>query len=442
MEFNNIYQGLISGKAKLALVGLGYVGMPIAVEFAKHIKVIGFDINETRINEYKNGIDSTNEVGDSIKNTTVEFTANPVSLKEAKFIIVAVPTPVNEDNTPDLRPIEGASRTIGQNLSAGTIVVFESTVYPGVTEDICIPIIEKESGLKCGIDWKIGYSPERINPGDRVHTLTTIRKVVSGMDEESAAEIKKVYDIVIKAGTFPVSNIKTAEAVKVVENSQRDINIAFMNEIAIICDRLKIDTDEVLAGMNTKWNALGFKPGLVGGHCIGVDPYYLTNISEKLGYHSQIILNGRQVNDSMGAFVADAAIKEMIEAGMAPKKATVVIMGLTFKENCPDTRNSKIVDIIKRLKEYDIKPIITDSWADAEVAKHEYGVELTAWEDLPKADCVIIAVGHNEYRNMSVMQLKDLFKADIPDEEKVLIDVKSLYRMDELKASGMRFWRL
>ena len=441
MEFNNIYQGLISGKEKLALVGLGYVGMPIAVEFAKHIKVIGFDINEKRVNEYQNGIDSTNEVGEAIKDTTVEFTADATKLKEAKFIVVAVPTPVNEDNTPDLRPVEGASRTVGQNLSAGTIVVFESTVYPGVTEDICVPIIEKESGLKCGVDWKIGYSPERINPGDRVHTLTTIRKVVSGMDEESAREIKKVYDIVIKAGTFPVSNIKTAEAVKVVENSQRDINIAFMNEIAIICDKLKIDTDEVLAGMNTKWNALGFKPGLVGGHCIGVDPYYLTNISEKLGYHSQIILNGRQVNDSMGAFVADAAIKEMIEAGMAPKKAVVVVLGLTFKENCPDTRNSKVVDIINRLKEYDINPIVTDSWADAEVARHEYHVELTPWEEVPKADCVIVAVGHNEYRNMSMMQLKELFK-DIPDEEKVLIDVKSLYRMDELKASGMRFWRL
>ena len=441
MEFNNIYQGLISGKEKLALVGLGYVGMPIAVEFAKHIKVIGFDINEKRVNEYASGIDSTNEVGEAIKDTTVEFTADPTRLKEARFIVVAVPTPVNEDNTPDLRPVEGASRTVGQNLSAGTIVVFESTVYPGVTEDICIPIIEKESGLKCGVDWKIGYSPERINPGDRVHTLTTIRKVVSGMDEESAREIKKVYDIVIKAGTFPVSNIKTAEAVKVVENSQRDINIAFMNEIAIICDKLKIDTAEVLDGMNTKWNALGFKPGLVGGHCIGVDPYYLTNISEKLGYHSQIILNGRQVNDSMGAFVADAAIKEMIEAGMAPKKATVVILGLTFKENCPDTRNSKVVDIINRLKEYDIHPIVTDSWADAEVARHEYGVELTPWEEVPKADCVIVAVGHNEYRNMSMMQIKELFK-DIPDEEKVLVDVKSLYRMDELKASGMRFWRL
>ena len=441
MEFNNIYQGLISGREKLALVGLGYVGMPIAVEFAKHVPVIGFDINEKRVNEYKNGIDATNEVGEAIKDTTVDFTADPARLKEARFIVVAVPTPVNADNTPDLRPVEGASRTVGQNLAPGTIVVFESTVYPGVTEDICVPIIERESGLKCGVDWKIGYSPERINPGDRVHTLTSIRKVVSGMDEESARQIKKVYDIVIKAGTFPVSNIKTAEAVKVVENSQRDINIAFMNEIAIICDKLKIDTDEVLAGMNTKWNALGFKPGLVGGHCIGVDPYYLTNVAEKLGYHSQIILNGRQVNDSMGAFVADAAIKEMIEAGMAPKKATVVIMGLTFKENCPDTRNSKVVDIINRLKEYEIQPVVTDHWADADVARHEYGVELTPWSEVPKADCIIVAVGHKEYRNLSVMQLKALFK-DVPDAEKVLIDVKSLYRMDELKASGMRFWRL
>jgi len=442
MEFNNIYSGLISGKEKLALVGLGYVGMPIAVEFAKHIKVIGFDINEKRVNEYKNGIDATNEVGEAIKNTTVDFTADPTRLKEAKFIVVAVPTPVNDDNSPDLRPVEGASRTVGQNIAPGTIVVFESTVYPGVTEDICIPIIEKESGLKCGVDWKIGYSPERINPGDRVHTLTSIRKVVSGMDDESAKEIKKVYDIVIKAGTFMVSNIKTAEAVKVVENSQRDINIAFMNEIAIICDKLKIDTAEVLDGMNTKWNALGFKPGLVGGHCIGVDPYYLTNVSEKLGYHSQIILNGRQVNDSMGAFVADAAIKEMIEAGMAPKKATVVIMGLTFKENCPDTRNSKVVDIINRLKEYDIHPVVTDPWADVDVARHEYEVELTPFENIPKADCVIVAVGHNEFRSMSMMQIKELFKSELPDEEKVLVDVKSLYRMDELKASGMRFWRL
>ena len=441
MDFNNIYQNLITGKDKLALVGLGYVGMPIAVEFAKHIKVIGFDINRQRVEEYSNGIDSTNEIGDAIKDSTVEFTSDPSKLSEAKFIIVAVPTPVNSDTTPDLKPVEGASRTVGQNITPGTIVVFESTVYPGVTEDICVPIIEEESGLKCGVDWKIGYSPERINPGDHVHRLPNIVKVVSGMDEESMREIKKVYDIVIKAGTFSVSNIKTAEAVKVVENSQRDINIAFMNEIAMICDKMHIDTDEVLAGMNTKWNALGFKPGLVGGHCIGIDPYYLTNAAEKLGYHSQIILNGRKVNDSMGAYVADAAIKEMIEAGQAPKKATVVILGITFKENCPDTRNSKVVDIINRLREYDIFPIVSDKWADVKVAKQEYGVDLVDFELLPKADCVIVAVGHNEYRSMSTHQLKRLFK-DVADDENVLLDVKSLYRMDELKASGLRFWRL
>ena len=442
MEFNTIYKELISGKTKLALVGLGYVGMPIAVEFAKHIPVIGFDINEKRVNEYKNGIDTTREVGEAIKNTTVDFTSDPKKLGDARFIIVAVPTPVNDDTTPDLRPVEGASRTIGQNMKPGTIVCFESTVYPGVTEDVCVPIIEKESGLKCGVDWKIAYSPERINPGDSVHTLTSIKKIVSGMDEETCSEVKKVYDIVIKAGTFPVSTIKTAEAVKVVENSQRDINIAFVNEVAMICDKMGIDTAEVIAGMNTKWNALGFRPGLVGGHCIGVDPYYLTNIAERLGYHSQIILNGRKVNDSMGAFVADAAIKQMIEAGMAPKKATVVILGITFKENCPDTRNSKVVDIINRLKEFEINPIVTDGWAETDVARHEYNVDLVPFDKLPKADCVIVAVGHDEFRALSTMQLKELFKDNLSDSEKVLIDVKSLYRRDELEASGMKFWRL
>ena len=296
--------------------------------------------------------------------------------------------------------------------------------------------------MKCGDDWKIGYSPERINPGDYIHRLPTIVKVVSGMDKETCDVIKKVYDIVIKAGTFPVSNIKTAEAVKVIENSQRDINIAFMNEIAIICDKFGIDTDEVLDGMNTKWNALGFRPGLVGGHCIGVDPYYLTNAAEKLGYHSQIILNGRQVNDSMGAYVAEAAIKTMIEAGKAPKKSTVLILGLTFKENCPDTRNSKVVDIINRLREFDIEPIVVDDWADPVIAEAEYGVDVIPFSEAPKADCVIVAVGHSDYRSMSMMRLKELFKPELEDEEKVLIDVKSLYRMDELKASGMRFWRL
>lgn len=442
MRFDDIYSGLISGKEKLALVGLGYVGLPIAVEFSRHVCVIGFDINSKKVEEYKNGIDATNEVGDAIKNATVDFTSDPARLKEARFIVVAVPTPVNKDNTPDLGPVEGASEIVGRNLKAGSIVVFESTVYPGVTEDICVPIIEKASGLKCGVDWKIGYSPERINPGDRVHTLTSIRKVVSGMDKESCDEIQKVYDIIIKAGTFPVSDIKTAEAVKVVENSQRDINIAFMNEIAIICDKLGIDTYEVLEGMNTKWNALGFKPGLVGGHCIGVDPYYLTNVAEKLGYHSQIILNGRQVNDSMGKYVADAAIKSMIEAGKAPKKSTVVILGITFKENCPDTRNSKVVDIINRLREFDIAPVVTDSWANSDVARNEYGVELVPFDQIPKADCVIVAVGHKEFRSMSVMQLKNLFKEDLADSERVLIDVKSLYRIDELRASGLLFWRL
>ena len=436
MKFNAIYSDLITGKSKLALVGLGYVGMPIAVEFAKHVPVIGFDINEKRIDEYRNGIDATNEVGEAISKTTVDFTADPAQLKEARFIIVAVPTPVKEDTTPDLRPVEGAARTVGENLAPGTIVVFESTVYPGVTEDICVPLIEQYSGLKCGVDWKIGYSPERINPGDRVHTLTSVVKVVSGR------EIKKVYDIVIKAGTHLVSSIKTAEAVKVVENSQRDINIAFVNEVAMMCDRMHIDTAEVIDGMNTKWNALGFRPGLVGGHCIGVDPYYLTNAAEKLGYHSQIILNGRKVNDSMGAFVADAAIKQMIEAGMAPKKATVLIMGITFKENCPDTRNSKVADIINRLQEFEIKPVVVDPWADAVVAKEAYGIDLVPEEKLPSADCVIVAVGHKEYRSMSMMQLKKLFKSQLSDNEKVLIDVKSLYRKDELDASGMRYWRL
>ena len=443
VRFDNLYEKLIRGEEKLALVGLGYVGMPIAVEFAKHIKVIGFNHNENRIQQYKSGIDPTNEVGNEvISKTTVDFTSDEKRLAEAKFIIVAVPTPVKDDNNPDLGPVENASRIVGRNMVPGTIVVYESTVYPGVTEDICIPILEQESGMKCGVDFKIGYSPERINPGDRVHTLTSIRKIVSGMDEESAEVIQKVYDIVIKAGTFRVSNIKTAEAVKVIENSQRDINIAFMNEIAMICDRMGIDTDEVLAGMNTKWNALGFKPGLVGGHCIGVDPYYLTNAAEKLGYHSQIILNGRKVNDSMGSFVADAAIKQMIEAGLAPKKAKVVILGITFKENCPDTRNSKVNDIIKRLKEYEIDPLVTDPWADPEIAKHEYHVDLIPFEDVKDADCIIVAVGHNEFRSLSMQQLKRLFRADLKDEEKVLIDVKSLYRMDELKASGMRFWRL
>lgn len=417
--------------------------MPIAVAFAKKgVDVIGFDLNKEKIKLYKSGIDPTKEVGDdAIKASTVDFTADESRLREAKFHIVAVPTPVNTDHTPDLTPVIGASEILGRNLAKGSIVVYESTVYPGCTEDVCIPILERESGLKCGTDFKIGYSPERINPGDKIHRLENIHKIVSGMDRESLEDIKKVYDIVIEVGTHPVSNIRTAEAVKVVENSQRDINIAFMNELAMVFDRMDIDTNEVVDGMNTKWNALGFRPGLVGGHCIGVDPYYFTYQAEKLGYHSQIILNGRIVNDSMGSYVADAAIKNMIAAGQAPKKSKVVILGLTFKENCPDTRNSKVDDIIKRLNEYEINPIVVDPWASERDAMHEYGVPLTRLEDISGADCVIVAVAHNEFKTLSLDDIKKLYKAS-PDSEKVLLDVKGLYSVENLKASGLRYWRL
>ena len=439
----NIYNDLKSGKTSLALVGLGYVGMPIAVAFAREgINVIGFDINKEKIKLYNDGIDPTREVGDeTIKKTTVNFTDSEKELKRAKFIIIAVPTPVNQDHTPDLKPVIGASEVVGRNLTKDSIVVFESTVYPGVTEDVCVPILEEKSGLKYGIDFKVGYSPERINPGDKIHRLENIRKIVSGMDAESLEEIKKIYDLVIKVGTYPVSTIKTAEAVKVVENSQRDINIAFMNELAMVFDKMGIDTNEVVDGMNTKWNALGFRPGLVGGHCIGVDPYYFTYEAEKLGYHSQIILNGRIVNDGMGKYVADAAIKKMIEAGQAPKNSKVVILGLTFKENCPDTRNSKVDDIIKRLNEFGIEPEVVDPWASDRDAMHEYGITLTKLEDIHDADCVIVAVAHDEFKELGLSDIKKLYR-DCSDAEKVLLDVKGLYKIADLKGSGMRFWRL
>ena len=434
---------IIKKEEKIAIVGLGYVGMPIAIAFAKrNISVVGYDLNVEKIELYKNGIDPTKEVGDTeIKNTTVEFTSDESKLREAKFHIIAVPTPVNTDHTPDLTPVISASKVVGRNLVKGAIVVYESTVYPGVTEDVCIPILEKESGLKSGKDFKVGYSPERINPGDKVHRLENICKIVSGMDTESLEEIKKVYDLVIEVGTYPVSSIKTAEAIKVVENSQRDINIAFMNELAMVFDRMGIDTNEVVDGMNTKWNALGFRPGLVGGHCIGVDPYYFTYQAEKLGYHSQIILNGRIVNDSMGAFVADAAIKMMIRSGKAPKKAKVVIMGLTFKENCPDTRNSKVNDIIKRLKTYEIEPIVCDPWADEKDAVREYGVTLCDLSNVAEADCIIIAVAHKEFKEINLEKLNSIFK-NVPQDEKVLIDVKGIYAIEDVKTMGFTYWRL
>ena len=437
----SLYEKLLNKKEMLSLVGLGYVGMPIAVEFAKKgINVVGFDLNKAKIELYKNGIDTTKEVGDdAVAKTTVQFTSNENDLKKAKFHIVAVPTPVNIDHTPDLSPVIGASEILGRNLTKGSIVVYESTVYPGCTEDICIPILEKESGLKCGTDFKVGYSPERINPGDKIHRLQNIRKIVSGMDDESLEEIKNIYNIVIEVGTYPVSNIRTAEAIKVVENSQRDINIAFMNELAMVFDKMDIDTNEVVDGMNTKWNALGFRPGLVGGHCIGVDPYYFTYQAEKLGYHSQIILNGRIVNDNMGKFVADAAIKEMIKADLTPKSSKVVIFGLTFKENCPDTRNSKVDDIIKRLNEFDINPIVVDPWASEKDAMHEYGVSLTKMADVKDADCIIVAVAHDEFKKISLSDMCKLYKKG---NVHVLIDVKGLYDIEELKKSEIRWWRL
>ena len=443
MEKSNLYNRIINNEESISLVGLGYVGMPIAVAFAKKgINVIGFDLNKEKISLYKSGKDPTKEVGDEvISQTTVQFTSDEKELQKAKFHIVAVPTPVNIDHTPDLAPVIGASEIVGRNLVPGSIVVYESTVYPGCTEDVCIPILEKESGMKCGVDFKVGYSPERINPGDKVHRLENIHKIVSGIDPESLETIKAVYDLVIEVGTYPVSNIRTAEAVKVVENSQRDINIAFMNELAMVFDRMDIDTNEVVDGMNTKWNALGFRPGLVGGHCIGVDPYYFTYEAEKLGYHSQIILNGRIVNDHMGAYVADTAIKKMVEAGQAPKKSKVVILGLTFKENCPDTRNSKVEDIIKQMNTYGIDPIVVDPWASESDALKEYGVKLTKFEDVKDVDCVIVAVAHNEFKALSLDKIKKLFR-NCPDEEKVIIDVKGIYKVEELNKSGMRWWRL
>lgn len=439
----SLYEKLICRDASLALVGLGYVGMPIAVAFAeKGLHVIGFDLNKEKIELYRSGIDPTMEVGNErIAATEVRFTADENDLSGAQFIIIAVPTPVNTDHTPDLTPVISASEIVGRHLNRGSIVVYESTVYPGCTEDVCIPILERESGLKCGADFKVGYSPERINPGDKVHRLENIHKIVSGCDAEALNEIKNVYDIVIEVGTHPVSNLRTAEAVKVVENSQRDINIAFMNELAMVFDRMDIDTNEVVDGMNTKWNALGFRPGLVGGHCIGVDPYYFTYQAEKLGYHSQIILNGRIVNDSMGAYVADAAVRQMVAAGQAPKKSKVVILGLTFKENCPDTRNSKVNDIIRQLGTYGITPVVVDPWANEKDAMREYGVVLASMEDVHDADCIIVAVAHDVFRAIGLEEMKGLFRA-VPDDEKVLLDVKGLYRVEELKASDMRYWRL
>ncbi len=437
----SLYEKIVNGEEKISLVGLGYVGMPIAVAFARKVKVVGFDLNAAKIELYKSGIDPTKEVGDEvIRGTGVEFTSDAAKLKEAKFHIVAVPTPVNDDHTPDLTPVEGASRILGQNLTRGSIVVFESTVYPGVTEDICVPILEKESGLKCGVDFKIGYSPERINPGDKVHRLETITKIVSGMDEETLEEVAKVYELVVEAGVHRAESIKVAEAAKVIENSQRDINIAFMNELSIIFNKMGIDTQSVLKAAGTKWNFLNFYPGLVGGHCIGVDPYYLTYKAEQLGYHSQIILSGRRINDDMGKYVAESLVKNLIKADIPVKGAKVAILGFTFKENCPDTRNTKIIDIVKELQEYGIHPLISDTTADAAEAEKLYGVKFSQLEEMKDMDAVVLAVAHEEFKKLGKAELGRFFKAG--NGKKVLIDIKGLLNRKEFETDDYLYWRL
>ncbi|MBQ8006911.1 MAG: nucleotide sugar dehydrogenase [Lachnospiraceae bacterium] len=438
----SLYEDIKSGKEKIALVGLGYVGMPIAVAFAKKAKVVGFDLNKEKIAAYKSGKDATKEVGDeAISKTTVEFTSDPEDLKGAKFHIVAVPTPINQDKTPDLYPVESASEILGRNLTKGSIVVYESTVYPGVTEDICVPILEKESGLKCGVDFKIGYSPERINPGDKVHRLENIKKIVSGMDAETLEEVANVYELVIEAGVHRAGSIKVAEAAKVVENSQRDINIAFINELAMAFDKMGIDTNEVIDAMNTKWNALGFRPGLVGGHCIGVDPYYFVYEAERLGYHSRIISAGRQINDDMPNFVGEQIVKQLVLAGKKVRDAKIVFFGATFKENCPDVRNSKIMEILKYLEQFEMKPLLVDTWADPAEVKRGYGYDLDSEKNSYDADCIVLAVAHEGYKNRSLKEWDSFFKPG-DNSEKVIIDIKGILDNSEVTEAGYRYWRL
>lgn len=430
---------LLSGNAALSVTGLGYVGMPIAVAFSKKLRVIGFDLNQSKIEAYNSGKDPTGEVGDdAVRDCTVEFTADERRLREARFHIVAVPTPVHDDHTPDLAPVEKASRMIGRNLVPGSIVVFESTVYPGVTEEICIPALEEASGLECGRDFRVGYSPERINPGDKIHRLENIRKIVSGTDAETLEEVARVYGLVVEAGVHRAPSIMVAEAAKVIENSQRDINIAFMNELSIIFNRMGIDTRSVLEAAGTKWNFLRFTPGLVGGHCIGVDPYYLTYKADMMGYHSQVILSGRRINDGMGKYIAENVVKSLIRAEKSVKNARVAVLGFTFKENCRDMRNTKVFDIVNELREYGIEPYISDPWADADEARRLYGVEFTGMGSVRNMDAVIFAVAHREFAEMSIKEVGAFFG----DGRRVLIDVKGIFSRSEYEAAGYLYWRL
>lgn len=434
-----LYRKIVGGEEKISLIGLGYVGTPIAVAFAKKAKVVGFDINAKKVELYRSGIDPTNEVGAAaLKATTVEFTSDETKLREAKFHVVAVPTPVRDDHTPDLSPVEGASRILGRNLTPGSVVVYESTVYPGVTEDVCVPILERESGLRCGVDFRVGYSPERINPGDKERRLETIVKIVSGMDAETLDLVAKVYELVVEAGVYRAPSIKVAEAAKVIENCQRDINIAFMNELSIIFNKLGVDTKSVLEAAGTKWNFLKFYPGLVGGHCIGVDPYYLTYKAEQVGYRSQIILAGRRINDDMGRYVAENLVKNLIKADKTVKGARVAILGFTFKENCPDTRNTKVFDVVKELREYGIEPVVADPVADANEARALYGVEFVDLTDVRQMDAVVLAVAHREFAALTEAEIAGFFGGGV----KTLLDLKGLLDRDEYERAGYLYWRL
>lgn len=457
----SLYESIKNRQEKISVIGLGYVGIPLAIAFAKVADVIGFDISKEKIQQYLNGTDVTEEVGDeAIKQSTAFFTWEEKHLQDAKFHIIAVPTPINPDKSPDISCVKEASKTVGRNLTKGSIVVFESTVYPGVTEDVCIPLLEEQSSLKCGADFKVGYSPERINPGDKLHRLENIVKVVSGIDEESLETIAKVYGLVVKAGVYKAESIKVAEAAKVIENSQRDINIAFMNELSIIFNKLGIDTKSVLNAAGTKWNFLNFTPGLVGGHCIGVDPYYLTYKAEELGYHSQIILAGRKINDSMGKYVAENTVKNMIKADKQIKGSTVAIFGITFKENCPDVRNTKVVDIIRELEEYGINVKVADPIADKEDLWKTYGIKPYNIEEIKDVDAVIFAVPHDEFKSMKLENIKDLFNekwnnyfntADetavakeegLTNNKHVLVDVKGIFDREEAEKMNYLYWRL
>lgn len=437
-----LYEKLLKGEEKLAVVGLGYVGLPIAVAFAEKVKTIGFDINRNKIEQYQKGEDATKEVGEEvIRTTSLQFTWEEEKLREAKFIIIAVPTPVHIDKTPDLSPVIQACILAGRNLAKDSIIVFESTVYPGVTEEICVPVLEKESGFLCGRDFKVGYSPERINPGDKVHRLKNIVKIVSGMDVETRETVAKVYELIIDAGVHKVGSIKAAEAAKLVENAQRDINIAFMNELAMVFEKMDINTREVIEAMNTKWNALGFTPGLVGGHCIGVDPYYFIYQAEILGYHSQIILSGRKINDDMGGYIGEIIVKRMIKAGKLVNKAKIYIMGITFKENCPDIRNSKVLDIINRLREYDAEVTVVDPQADSAEVKNFYNLEVVNLSEVTEADCIVFAVAHKEFVELTRTQIDRMYRV-LPPREKLMIDVKSIFNKEEMEDLGYAYWSL